>query len=106
MPRANDKPLKCWNTSTNSPNCRFCIVVEEEGDWKRAVCQRNPTWELCEEGHGCFAGEPLVERACRTCKKRSDCIAKELLRKNVMWKWIDDKVPSRPWSCSEWEAAE
>jgi hypothetical protein len=98
MPRNNDKPFPCCD-------CRF------NHDWS---CMRNPptpidrgvsyptaSWFPEVNGKcGCFAGEPIMQRSCDTCRMKTCCgIWRNLLGS-------DGGFDLNGWYCSDWKGRE
>lgn len=99
MPRANDKPFKCWaDYEKLIPACRFCTVREDNScNGPYGVCELDPMHTRCWREFGCYRGEPRVQRSCPNCKRVEFCSIEEILRER--------DISTDNWSCSEWEAA-
>jgi hypothetical protein len=100
MPRMNDEPVKCWgelisghNISLREPNCRFLVLGH---------CQRNPNLMhfIPLYGHGCFVGEPIMQRSCNNCRFEETTACHIYAELHYC---LRDKPG---WHCSYWEVKE
>jgi hypothetical protein len=100
MSRNNDKPFPC-------KDCRFRGLTKPEGGY--LICRRNPP-TFGDDGYefpmvwlngstDCFAGEPIMQRSCDTCRMKTCCGIWHLLGS-------DGGFDLNGWYCSDWKEKE